>query len=100
MDEVRHPATTVTLDPLEDTGQPGPGSQDKEYTTVSKQEYYDRQFTGNHDSPIRTAVVKDGKVTDSFVWKPNGNLRGFDGPDPDECETVDDLRRAGYKKRR
>lgn len=67
---------------------------------MAKQEYYDKPFTGNHDSPIRTAVVKDGKVQDSFVWQPGGNVRGFDGPDPDDCKTTDDLRRAGYQKRR
>lgn len=61
--------------------------------------YYDRPFTCNHDSPIRTAVVENGKVTDSFVWQPGGNIRGFDGPDPDNAKTEDDLKRLGYKKR-
>lgn len=65
-----------------------------------KTTYYDRPFTSNHDSPIRTAVVQDGKVTESFVWQPGGNLRGYEGPDPDDAKTIEDLKRLGYTKRR
>ena len=67
---------------------------------MAKKEYYDRKFAPTFDSPIRTAVVEDGKVVDSFVWQPGGNVRGFDGPDPDGCKYVEDLRECGYKKRR
>lgn len=49
---------------------------------------------------VRTAKVEGDKVIESFVWQPGGNIMGYDGPDPDNCQTVEDLERNGYKKRR
>ncbi len=63
-------------------------------------EYYDKQLWAQHDAAVRTAKVEGDKVIESFVWQPGGNIMGYDGPDPDNCQTVEDLERNGYKKRR